>query len=71
MLYIEKRDRVSIRRRCRTIKANVKERKKEALKRDGRRRQDDMYVRDFSSMYSDECSKSAVRDIQYSMYIRA
>lgn len=32
-------------------------------------RQDDMYVRDFSSMYSDECSESTVKDIRLYIYI--
>jgi len=43
---------------------------KEALKFSGRRRQDDMYVKDFSSMYNDECSESTVKGYIYVyMYI--
>jgi len=42
----------------RRIKVNRKKRK-EALEPSAKSyHQDDMYVRDFSSMYSDECSKS-------------
>jgi len=48
---------------CRT-EANGSE-GKEALKFSGRCRQDDMYVKDFSSMYSDECSESTVKGYIY------